>query len=188
MHAHSTACSSSVWRTSIYFSPNSCSGKPDAVLFNALQSEGGLFRALFFKSAHLQPYWSVFSSTGFADGCCGGLETLFCQTLRGHREEVLFWSRVTYQVSKAQTLDYNKDSWSCIPSSNLVVWMCIVGAVCYRRSQRNSGRPGSRRFKPASPQRTERVQTSITLRFVQSTCLITITKHEHWLDQLKKLN
>ncbi len=72
-------------------------------------------------------------------------------------------------VSPTKWVKLKLYSWSCITSSNCV-WMCIVGAVCYRQSQRNSGRPGSRRFKPASPRRTERVQTTITLRFVQFTC------------------
>lgn len=47
----------------------------------------------------------------------------------------------------------------------------LPGAVCCRPSLRSSGRPGSRRFRPASPRPTERVQTPTTWRSVTS-CMI----------------
>lgn len=106
-------------------------------------------------------------SAGFTD-CCGGRpETVFCQTLRGHREEVLFWSGVAHQVSPMKPMKLNHGfGWSFVTVWLINIVLFIVGAVCYRQSLRNFVRPGSRRFKPASPRPTERVQTIFILRFV----------------------
>ena len=42
---------------------------------------------------------------------------------------------------------------------------CLTGAVCFRLSLRSWDKPGFRRFKRASPQPTERVQTPTTSRW-----------------------